>query len=297
LDDASKTERKSKGSSKLFSFLSCCGSSELDKEDLALPPKKASKAQPVSGRQSTPADKAEVSAAESSTAESREANPFDEKSALKGNPEQMSQVVVGASNIAGTSVSSEAIAGPPVDESIPPGGVDRTDFAHRSTTSPGKAHHIASQDISHDVSSGVAGGATEIPATQTLEKGTSASGQPPEQLKGDADVAMGDAPLTDDFGDEDSKPPVRGEATQKQPDIPPPPPLDRDSHAAGKQVPPVPAMQPDKHGWLLPPIQPQFQNRKCLVLDLDETLVHSSFKVGYTPSLYGPCDLNRILGP
>lgn len=31
--------------------------------------------------------------------------------------------------------------------------------------------------------------------------------------------------------------------------------------------------------WLLPPIKPEMKGRKCLVLDLDETLVHSSFKV------------------
>lgn len=31
--------------------------------------------------------------------------------------------------------------------------------------------------------------------------------------------------------------------------------------------------------WLLPPIRPEMRGRKCLVLDLDETLVHSSFKV------------------
>lgn len=30
---------------------------------------------------------------------------------------------------------------------------------------------------------------------------------------------------------------------------------------------------------LLPPIAPIHAGRKCLVLDLDETLVHSSFKV------------------
>ncbi|PPJ55518.1 hypothetical protein CBER1_07061 [Cercospora berteroae] len=31
--------------------------------------------------------------------------------------------------------------------------------------------------------------------------------------------------------------------------------------------------------WLLPPTRPEHKGRKCLVLDLDETLVHSSFKI------------------
>ncbi|KAF8474268.1 phosphatase PSR1 [Kalaharituber pfeilii] len=31
--------------------------------------------------------------------------------------------------------------------------------------------------------------------------------------------------------------------------------------------------------WLLPPPKPEFVGKKCLVLDLDETLVHSSFKL------------------
>lgn len=41
------------------------------------------------------------------------------------------------------------------------------------------------------------------------------------------------------------------------------------------ETPPV----DDKQQWLLPPIAPRFEGKKCLVLDLDETLVHSSFKV------------------
>lgn len=52
--------------------------------------------------------------------------------------------------------------------------------------------------------------------------------------------------------------------------FPPPPP------------PPVPEPQsiPEPaQKWLLPPIAPRFKGKKCLVLDLDETLVHSSFKV------------------
>lgn len=33
--------------------------------------------------------------------------------------------------------------------------------------------------------------------------------------------------------------------------------------------------------WLLPPLKAELHGRKCLVLDLDETLVHSSFKVSF----------------
>jgi RNA polymerase II subunit A small phosphatase-like protein len=36
---------------------------------------------------------------------------------------------------------------------------------------------------------------------------------------------------------------------------------------------------PEQKQWLLPPVRPEHQGRKCLVLDLDETLVHSSFKL------------------
>lgn len=35
----------------------------------------------------------------------------------------------------------------------------------------------------------------------------------------------------------------------------------------------------ERQQWLLPPLRPEFNGKKCLVLDLDETLVHSSFKV------------------
>ena len=45
----------------------------------------------------------------------------------------------------------------------------------------------------------------------------------------------------------------------------------------------------DRQQWLLPPLQPEFEGKKCLVLDLDETLVHSSFKV--CPSLSIPSPL------
>jgi len=64
---------------------------------------------------------------------------------------------------------------------------------------------------------------------------------------------------------------VHEEDAQSVTVLPPPPPLPV----------PEPPIAPDagEQQWLLPPAVPHLKNRKCLVLDLDETLVHSSFKV------------------
>ena len=59
--------------------------------------------------------------------------------------------------------------------------------------------------------------------------------------------------------------------------LPPPPPVPQQP---GSNEESVGADSIDaKQQWLLPPIAPRFKGKKCLVLDLDETLVHSSFKV------------------
>ncbi|RMD41054.1 hypothetical protein DV735_g4088, partial [Chaetothyriales sp. CBS 134920] len=59
--------------------------------------------------------------------------------------------------------------------------------------------------------------------------------------------------------------------------LPPPPPLNRRQDQS--EVPLLPEGAVEKQTWLLPPAQPHLQGRKCLILDLDETLVHSSFKI------------------
>ncbi|TLS22879.1 uncharacterized protein PpBr36_05676 [Pyricularia pennisetigena] len=69
--------------------------------------------------------------------------------------------------------------------------------------------------------------------------------------------------------------------------LPPPPPGPiPGSNAAEDPVPspdnaliPAAVPEPPEQKYLLPPIQPRFKGKKCLVLDLDETLVHSSFKI------------------
>ncbi|KAF2675551.1 NIF-domain-containing protein [Microthyrium microscopicum] len=63
-------------------------------------------------------------------------------------------------------------------------------------------------------------------------------------------------------------------------DLPPPPPLEeRQAQIAHHEGSPVREGPEGGQKWLLPPKRAEFSGKKCLVLDLDETLVHSSFKI------------------
>jgi len=48
-------------------------------------------------------------------------------------------------------------------------------------------------------------------------------------------------------------------------------------------------------GNLLPPLSPENKGKKCLVLDLDETLVHSSFKPIPKPDFIIPVEIDRVV--
>ncbi|KAJ8126416.1 hypothetical protein O1611_g7222 [Lasiodiplodia mahajangana] len=58
---------------------------------------------------------------------------------------------------------------------------------------------------------------------------------------------------------------------------PPPPPIANQEPVTPEEK--VVVADETQQKFLLPPIEPRFKGRKCLVLDLDETLVHSSFKI------------------
>jgi len=98
--------------------------------------------------------------------------------------------------------------------------------------------------------------------------------------KRSSDIEMPDATAGSAIEEEPlDEPPQPAEQLPQVPLPPPPPLIKRQEQVDSKEVPPVPEASPEKTAWLLPPIQPHLQGRKCLVLDLDETLVHSSFKI------------------
>lgn len=87
------------------------------------------------------------------------------------------------------------------------------------------------------------------------------------------DVHMHDAPASDTQAATATPSP---ETTSKAlPSAPVPEP----TAAAAVPVTEAGPSAPEPQKWLLPPIANEHKGRKCLVLDLDETLVHSSFKV------------------
>jgi RNA polymerase II subunit A small phosphatase-like protein len=103
--------------------------------------------------------------------------------------------------------------------------------------------------------------------------------QTPEQHQRDNDLEMRDVPISSNDIQTDESAAV--DAPQKQAtnaiDIPPPPPLQQREKEVESQRMSEEVFTPKQS--LLPPIKPEFKGKKCLVLDLDETLVHSSFKV------------------
>lgn len=100
----------------------------------------------------------------------------------------------------------------------------------------------------------------------------------PEQQALDTDIEMTDVgpsvPLSTNDVPSTSD---QSERSSSRVDIPPPPPLEERQAAVQHEV--ARQASPPGQNWLLPPVRPEHKGRKCLILDLDETLVHSSFKV------------------
>jgi len=135
----------------------------------------------------------------------------------------------------------------------------------------------------------------ESKQTTLVGPGTSSpiiSVEPPQSTNSETEVVEepipekdgdGDIPIPDAEGTR-NEPAQETTANAEEPyTIPPPPPgpvptVPNPPQTTLIESAPVFAPEPQQK-FLLPPQAPEFKGKKCLVLDLDETLVHSSFKI------------------
>ncbi|KAI9817180.1 MAG: hypothetical protein M1827_001292 [Pycnora praestabilis] len=285
--------KKKGGVSRFLAFLNCCSvpdnANTVETEGPAGPMKKVNKLQPKA-RPTTPVNKPEPVAAESSTAELKE--PIDEKTAGIRDLEKPEPIS-----------KSE-----PMDIISPEGAASKSTDVDTSSEGPlllGKEYYMEEkmrQDPSLRFSPestdrvDTSANALEIPLQPSHVK-VLVEAPTPNLPQEDGELAISDRTLqqvardtemTDappvDAVEEPTSEPTRPEAAPTRIELPPPPPLAERETQAGLGAPPRQATPgaptpTEKQQWLLPPIQPHFRGKKCLVLDLDETLVHSSFKI------------------
>lgn len=283
---ANKTKPKKRGG--FLSFLNCCSAPEnantVESGDQAVPAKKAKVLQQKPGRQATPIVKANASAGESTTGESKE---VVEESI--GGPEYSELKPAAEPTMITRSSKDKAPAEMPAAQAPPaPSTAETTESPAATETRDAPLPPLPASNVSSppEVNIGQSVEATPViaitappqliePDQSVAEQGTTINDRTPQQEQADSDIAMVDAPPIPTSAVEEPSATSR-EAIQTQVNLPPPPPRNGQDAAPSGSSAVTPS---DKQRWLLPPLQPHFKGRKCLVLDLDETLVHSSFKV------------------
>ena len=272
----------------LFRRLICCASSEdsqpLESADATLNARKTNKLRSGRSPQPPPKDtKQDPSNAESSTADSKE--PLDEKA---GGP------AVAQVDRSGTSDPHAGMLGDGVMDSKT--AEQQSDAAGGSQSRLGDQQQAPPQPPPLDTSPGTLQGTSQLQPAPTLsvteatpviaqDENEVISDRTPEQAQTDHEIEQSIPIAQNDLAQSQDQAgiSVRQEPSQHKIPIPPPPPLEERQASTVPPVPPAPepsvtVVQTEPRP-LLPPIRPELRGRKCLVLDLDETLVHSSFKV------------------
>lgn len=272
--DSAPPKAKKKG---FLSFLACCGGStpemdEPDSPDSVQLAKSNSRTQPSRSRIPAQAQNQNVSVTDTTT-DSKDV--IDEKGTYEG-----------ASSMA----AENGIALAPVPAVAEASSHDQKASQPYLNTSTGPQVNV------------------QAPTPVTAEEEELISDRTPEQAQRDTDIEMTDAgpsiPLSSAEvapvpEDEHEAVQSTSESTHRV-DLPPPPPLAervaQTSNAvavAHGQDPSIAFSPEPSRKWLLPSISPAFKGRKCLVLDLDETLVHSSFKVSCRT--FSACSMLTVL--
>ncbi|KAL1623300.1 hypothetical protein SLS56_008352 [Neofusicoccum ribis] len=282
--------KKKSGVSRILLILNCCGVPEkgnvVGQEESPEAPKKATKLRSVRKQSApaTPAKHKDVSAAESSTADSKE--PIEEKAGKSTEAgDRLAKDFEKQQPLSGDAQADKPVPEPPsasaqekrsLDQPLPP--IPQPDRLDTAAAEDGPQVNV------------------QAPTPVVPSEEQAIADRTPEQQARDADIEMTDAgPSIPIAANEVSmSEDASGQAVQQREqgptkiDLPPPPPLvDRQAQTSppsgstpqsqDSSLAVTPAEPPQK--WLLPPIKPEFKGKKCLVLDLDETLVHSSFKI------------------
>lgn len=286
---ASQQKPKKKGG--FLSFLNCCGSTDTDQElgqEQPSQPAKPAAANSQAARVPSQRQNEPVSTAGTSADDSKEV--VNEKAANAEAP-VVAPVVAPLSTpadkpapSADAPLAQSNVEKPAVEESR------QTNIAAGPATAPQPVENVSTERELPPGATAVHG----FDATPTLaeQEEEPVLDRTPEQAQRDHEIEMSNSgpslPLSEkdaqEVVDEENHAYERrasGEANRSS--LPPPPPLaaplDRsEKQTAGPDTAMVNTPEPPQK-WLLPPLRSEFTGRKCLVLDLDETLVHSSFKV------------------
>lgn len=271
------TSSKARKSGGLLSCLPCFAPRDVRPAGEETPPenaKEAGKVKPGRTKQSTPVKKHDPTA-ESSTADSKE--PLDEKAA--GDAYGVDRLEKPHGDGTTERPSSDA----------PPKIVTRTSSKKQSAEQPlpPLPNQPGTLQTGHPQISiqTPTPGTTPVQPRPSHEQEQIIHDRTQEQEEIDQDIEMKDVPLASNevrHEGDDSSSEAKNEIPPKV-DLPPPPPLEQRQNAVRDQTSDS-TMSEAQPKFLLGPIRPEFKGKKCLVLDLDETLVHSSFKVRHSLS-------------
>lgn len=264
---------KTKKSRGFLSFLNCCGvpdnANEVDPEEAPLPAKQvtAAASQPRPTTSSTPA---------TTESKSTQKQSESDKSAMKVEHAQ-----------SGTSEKNgEAVDAPVEVQSEKAAATAKQTEETIARTQPSNPHNNEKPAIAVEThSSSNPAVVVEAPTPVILPNSNGAESAPPlpdssEKDLPDAENEKAVLPHAPEVQDQDTE---MGGTQVTYTALPLPPPPNNTDTQSGSSAPAQDVAVQDAHEekqqWLLPPIEPRFKGKKCLVLDLDETLVHSSFKI------------------
>lgn len=289
-----------------LSFLNCCGKPDEGQEagqQESAQPAKLAKNQPTRAKPPSPQQTQTQSNQNTSAEDSKEV--IDEKAALQAKPDQGAATTT-ATGDASTKQADSATPGDAQADKAVPNPAPGMPAVHSnpetdplaapkmvpegagSAPPPLDTEHSPSKDPAVDTNPHVnvqAPTPVVAQATETADEEAMILDRTPEQAQRDNDIEMTDAgpsvPLSADeasgVSHEDAAARERRESSSHHGDLPPPPPLGQTTDAS--QQPSMVSTPEQSQKWLLPALRSEHHGRKCLVLDLDETLVHSSFKV------------------